>query len=200
MQVTAATYQPLSSISLVLMPSHVDREHIKAMLSLLVMPRPFVRVAGVLASYLPSTELYAKFTKAAGTPLNQQSPAANTAAASGTAQQQQQQEQKQGQQQEQREDDLNHSPDQLARQIAGSNHPASAADVQMNMARFAMLNLLSVTILTLCMAKISAARDALPHGSVAGEVVPAENFYLPVITAVHGFYMPPPGQKKNPVV
>jgi hypothetical protein len=73
----------------------------------------------------------------------------------------------------------------------------TSADKQMSLARFAMMNSLCITVLVFSFVKISQARYAEGVAS-AGQVVSAENTYLPVITAIHGFYMPPPGRTKNP--
>ncbi|WIA17995.1 hypothetical protein OEZ85_009483 [Tetradesmus obliquus] len=45
--------------------------------------------------------------------------------------------------------------------------------------------------------KVSQARDAAGKEK-AGQSIDAENYFLPVITGIHGLYMPPPGRKKNP--
>jgi hypothetical protein len=73
---------------------------------------------------------------------------------------------------------------------------ATAVDRQMKPARFAMLNVLCITVLVFSFVKVSQARDAGGFEK-QGQVVDAENQYLPVIMAIHGFYMPPPGRKKN---
>jgi hypothetical protein len=73
----------------------------------------------------------------------------------------------------------------------------TSADKQMSLARFAMMNILCVTVLVFSFVQISQSRDK-EGVARAGQVVPAENTYLPVITAIHGFYMPPPGRAKSP--
>jgi hypothetical protein len=73
----------------------------------------------------------------------------------------------------------------------------TSADKEMSLTRFAMMNILCITVLVFSFVKISQARDAAGVAS-AGQSIPDENMYLPVITAIHGFYMPPPGRTKNP--
>jgi Flp pilus assembly protein TadB len=156
-------------------------------------------LAGVLASYLPSTELYAKqrsssSSSSSGSSSSTTSQQPATARATDATEQTDEQRQDVEQQQQQ------------AGAAAQLTHGMASADKQMSLARFAMLNFLCVTVLVFSLMMISQARDAAATAAAAGaagacsegQVVPAENMYLPVMTAIHGFCMPPPGQKKNP--
>jgi hypothetical protein len=168
--------------------------------------------AGILASYLPSTELYAKQRKGSSTPA---SPAARarspsvSRSSSGSAPHQQPAAQPttnnataadatQVGEQQHHDVEQQRLPQQQQQQSAAA--PVAphlpSIDKEMSIARFAMLNMLSVIVLVLSFVKISQGRDAAGV-AMAGQVVTAENTYLPVITAIHGFYMPPPGRKKD---
>jgi hypothetical protein len=99
-------------------------------------------------------------------------------------------------QQEDMEQPHTSSQQQQQPPTAVSDLMSDSADKEMSLARFAVLNILSVTVLVFCFVKISQGRDAAGV-AMAGQVVPAENTYLPVITAIHGFFMPPPGRMKK---